>query len=259
MRSQLVLTFAVLALGFAGPARPQAAPTSGDSVADAARNARAQKSNSTGNPKVITNDDFAPPPSAPAPGPSANSQASSGTQSEVSASTSGDCHNPDAERLKAQLEAAQEQLDQLRRNLSRDPAVISGGDLDTKNFKPGSSGVAMGSPPLSQSVPQSPARIDEVSLQDKVASLKEAARLACEPPGEAAIQVKINAAEDQLKLLQREFALDQNAYLSNTNYREDTAGKAKLDGEKEQIDSLQSEIDRLKEELQESKDKQGSD
>jgi predicted nucleic acid-binding Zn-ribbon protein len=127
--------------------------------------------------------------------------------------------------------------------------VISGGNVDMTNFKPGNSGVALGSPPLSQTQPQSPARIQEVELNEKIASLQRAMKIACDSPEDAGIQRQIDEAERQLKMLQREFALDRNAYYSKPNYADDTEGKAKLDAEQQQLDAAQSEIDRLTQKL----------
>jgi hypothetical protein len=118
-----------------------------------------------------------------------------------------------------------------------------------KNFKSGSSGLAFGSPPPLQSQPQSPARVNEVILEERIASLKQASRIACDSPNDARIQKKLDSAEKELKLLQSEFDLDQAAYYSKPNYAEDTPGKARLDTEQQQIESLQSEIERLRGEL----------
>ena len=52
-----------------------------------------------------------------------------------------------------------------------------------------------------------------------------------------------------LDLLQRENRLDQDAYYSQPNYRSDTAGKQKLDDEKQQISNKQDEVARLKAKL----------
>lgn len=52
-----------------------------------------------------------------------------------------------------------------------------------------------------------------------------------------------------LDLLQRENRLDQDAYYSKPNYGGDTAGKQKLDDEKQQISNKQEEIARLKAKL----------
>ncbi|HEY6943980.1 MAG TPA: hypothetical protein VI431_02485 [Candidatus Acidoferrum sp.] len=52
-----------------------------------------------------------------------------------------------------------------------------------------------------------------------------------------------------LDLLQRENRLDQDAYYSKPNYGNDTAGKQKLDDEKQQISDKQEEVARLKAKL----------
>lgn len=52
-----------------------------------------------------------------------------------------------------------------------------------------------------------------------------------------------------LDLLQRENRLDQDAYYSQPNYGSDTAGKQKLDDEKQQISGKQEEVTRLKAKL----------
>ena len=52
-----------------------------------------------------------------------------------------------------------------------------------------------------------------------------------------------------LDLLQRENRLDQDAYYSTPNYGSDTAGKQKLDDEKQLISDKQGEVGRLKAKL----------
>jgi hypothetical protein len=257
----LFLTSFFLPLGFSVPARSQeVAPA--QSIAEAARNARDQQTNSTNHPKVITNDDFLAP--APSPSPSASPEepaskneaeapaASSALAPTVTAEKAG-CDNPEAERLAAELESVQGERDQIRSDLNYQAKVISDGDVDMTNFKPGSSGVAFASPPMSQAQPQAPARVTEVMLDEKIASLKDALRIACGSPEDAGAERNLDAAKQQLKLLQQEFNLDQSAYYSKTNYSEDSAGKDKLDAEQRQIESVQAEIDRLTSELAASK------
>ena len=244
----LSLAIACLPVVLAAPARSQAPPPSAQSIVEAARNAREQQSKSTRHPKIVTNDDLGerfPLPTASAVSPQ--------NRTEIPAPETPGCNNPEEERLKTDLQAAQQELDQNRRELSYQPTVISGGNVDLKNFKPGFSGFALGSPALMQTQPQAAGRVSEVILEEKIASLKEASRIACDSPKDAGIQKKLDSAEKELKLLQREFDLDRAAYYSKPNYAEHTAGKAKLDSEQQQIQSLQSEIDRLKEELPPSK------
>jgi hypothetical protein len=246
---------ASLTLALGGNARSQEPQQSAESIVDAARNAREHASNSTAHAKIVTDDDIA----AQSPmSTAATGQAASPSPSRIQARTPqpAECHKPDEEeRLKQDLQAAQDELDQIRRELSYDPKVISDGDVDMKNFKSGSSGLAFGSPPLSQAEPQAPARVAEVMLEQRITALKEATRIACDSPEAAGIQRELDGAEQQLKLLESEFTLDQAAYYSKSNYADDTADKAKLNSEQEQIQSLQSEIQRLRDELAASKTK----
>ena len=249
------LTITVLALALGVPVRSQEAPHPAESVAEAARNVREHQSNSTKRPKIVTNDDLGaqyPAPSTSAP----PAESSSANVAEVPKPPTTECDNPDADRLKADLLAAQAEQDQVRREVSYNPLTISGGDVDMKNFKPGSSGVDFGRPPLLETKPPVSARIEEVSLDEKIASLTRALRIACDSPKDAGIQTELDGAEQELKVMQREFDLDQNAYYSKTNYASDTAGKAKIDAEAQQVQYQQSEVERLKSKLTASKTNQ---
>jgi hypothetical protein len=148
-----------------------------------------------------------------------------------------------------ELQAAEQDLAQLRSELSYQPPIISDHDLDLQYFQPGNSGLNVGSPPLSDSEPPAPARVAEVQLQERIASLQKDLRMECEPPDAASIQIQIDDLKQQLDLLQRQFALDQDTYYSEPDFTEDTAGKAQLDAEQEQIQSLQGEIDQLRQQL----------
>lgn len=238
----LCLAVLFLASTLAVPLRAQAQQLA-PSVADASRATRARQSSSPKNAKVFTNDDLAPtlaasPPAAPVTPPS------NALENATSAPTA--CQNPaEAQGLQAALEAVQDERDQIERELSYQRPVISGDNLDLQNFHPGSSGLDLGAPPLSDSQPPAPARIAEVNLNQKIDSLRNALQVACDSPEAATIQKQLDAVEQQLNLAQRAFALDQNAYYSNPNYADDTAGRAKLDVEQQYIDSLQSERERL--------------
>jgi hypothetical protein len=244
----------LLALAFGAPVRSQELPRPAESVADAARNVRENQSNSTKHPKIVTNDDLRA--QYPVPSTSASPAESSTSAAELPKPQPGECDNPDADRLKADLLAAQAQQDQVRREVSYNPLTISGGDVDMKNFKPGSSGVALGTPPLLETKPPVTARIEEVSLDEKIASLTRALRIACDSPKDAGIQRELDGAEQELKVMQREFDLDQAAYYSKTNYAADTSGKARLDAQAQQVQYLQSEVERLKAELTAAKPNQ---
>jgi len=241
----LPFVFGFLLLAFGLPVRSQEPPSS---LVQAARHARELQSDSSKPAKIYTNDDLSPQSSAPgdaivSPDPA--------PQQAVAAPTpqSADCDNPDADRVKAEMQAAQQELDQLHSVLDADPQVISDGDVNMNNFKPGASGLAVGSPPLLQTEPQAPGRVQEVTLEERIKSLQEATRIACDSPADAGIQKRVDSAEQQLKLLQSQFELDQATYYSKPNYSEDASGKTSLDAEQQQIASLQSEIETLKNEL----------
>ncbi len=65
----------------------------------------------------------------------------------------------------------------------------------------------------------------------------------------AAVKEQLKQALSDLDLLQREYRLDQDTFYSNTNYSSDTAGKQKLDDEKQQISDKREEVERLKAKL----------
>jgi len=171
------LLLASLALAFAVPARPRQSPAKTQSVVEAARNTRERIANSTRHPKIITNDDLQVQYSLP----SAAFPLQSAT-TEAPAPPATGCESPEAKKLKTELQATQQQLDQLRHELYSQAQVISGNDLDLTHFKPGYSGFFVGAPPLLEAQPPIPARVTEAELEDKVASLTKAVRLACEYP-----------------------------------------------------------------------------
>jgi len=271
----LLILATVSAFVLSAPALGQQTPAGPPSVVEAARAAQAQKANSSTPPKVITNDDLAPqavpvaPAAAPEAPPEATSQGAQTTSAEAAptpagaaakpsgaaqqaaaATEPGGCHNPESDdAIQAEIQAAQDELDQVRHDLAENPMAIPNQNIDMSNFKPGGSGVDLGSPPLSDAQPQSPGRIKEVELEQRIASLKRAAVVTCDSAKNGEIQRKIDEAQQQLTVAQRELDLDSSSYYSNPNYAQDTAGKAKIEGQQEQVQSLQSEIDSLKQEL----------
>lgn len=144
-----------------------------------------------------------------------------------------------------ELQAAQQDLDQIRRDLQYNPPVVSENDLDLQYFQPGNAGLDVGAPPLLDSEPPAPERVAEVEVEEQIVYLRKALRVACEPPEAAGIQIEIYQAEDELNLLQRQFALDQDDYYS-VPITERLGGNPQLDAEQQQIQDLQAEIDRLK-------------
>jgi hypothetical protein len=223
-----------------------------ESVVDAARSARERQANSTSHHKIITNADLGllrPVPSASSFHVQSSSANADFANADASNPASGaGCDNLEAERLSIELQAARQDLDQLRRELQYSSPVISDNDLDLQYFRPGDTGLNVGSPPLLDSQPPVPARVDEVEIEERIDDLKKALRIACEPPEAERIQIAIYQTEDELNLLQRQFALDQDDYYS-TPVTERLGGNPQLDAEQQQIQDLQAEIDYLKGEL----------
>ena len=215
--SALSLAFILLALVIPAPARSQEPPPTPEEIAKAAREARAHKASSTANPKVITNDELlAAATSVPSasPAPPVSPESAPEKEAEAPKPKATGCDSSNAQTLKAELQSAQDELDQVRSDLSSQPEVISGGNVDLKNFKPGSTGVNMGAPALLETKAPSPAQVQKVTLEEKVASLKKAVKIACDSPEDAETQAKLDRAEEDLKTLQRQLALDQDTYYS---------------------------------------------
>jgi len=245
--SAICLSTTIAALSFAVCLRAQETAVRTLSVVEAARNARLRTTNSGKHPKIITNADLGV--QFPVSNPSTfDLQPSSTNADEVPNPLSAGCDDPQAERLEADLQAAQQELDQLRRDLQINSPVVSDNDLDLQYFKPGNSGFDVGAPPLLDTQPPVPARITEVELEERIDRLQKALRLACEPPEAARIQSAIDDDERELNLLQRQFALDQEDYYS-TPVTERLGGNPQLDAEQQQIQALQAEIENLNAQL----------
>jgi hypothetical protein len=67
----------------------------------------------------------------------------------------------------------------------------------------------------------------------------------------AELKEQLKQVQSDLDLMQREAALAQDTFYSNPDYVHDTAGKAKLDAQKQQIGDKQEEVARLKARIQE--------
>jgi hypothetical protein len=242
--SVTALLISFLTVGFTTRMRAQEPSAQASSVVEAARSAR-ERASSSGKPsKIITNADLGVHPGDS----SLNQQTESMNAAEVLNLPVGACENPQAERLKGELQGAQQDLDQVRRDLQYNPPVISGRDLDLQYFKPGNSGLNVGGPPLLDAQPPAPGRIAEVELAERIDRLQKAARLACQPPEVARIQSSIDDLEQELNFLQRQFALDQEDYYSRP-VTERFGGNPQLDAEQQQIQALQAEMQKLREQL----------
>jgi hypothetical protein len=124
--------------------------------------------------------------------------------------------------------------------------VITDDDLEKSGIQPGQQGLNVGAPAQLETEPPSSGAVAAAVATDEAAE-KEAVRKAAEEDAEIArLKLRITQAEKDLDLAQRELALDQDAYLSKPDYANDTAGKAKLDVERQQISDKQQEIEKLK-------------
>ena len=111
---------------------------------------------------------------------------------------------------------------------------------------------------VGQGQPESATPAAASGAAEPAANAADAAKKAADEDAEAAkLKAQVAQAEKELDLLQREFALDSEAYYSKTNYATDTAGKAKLDAEKQAISDKQLELDRLKTRLAAVQELQG--
>jgi len=59
-------------------------------------------------------------------------------------------------------------------------------------------------------------------------------------------KAELTQAQSELDILQRKAALDSDAFYSKTDYARDTEGKAKLDGDAQQVNEKKSQVDDLK-------------
>jgi hypothetical protein len=237
------------------PARSQElAQQSSSPMVEAARISRQQVSLSAKHPRVFTNDDFSKRPASVENSafrlPTASNVNAQLTSTEELAASDSECYNSvGALSIAAQLQAAEDQRDQVQGSLSSQQPVISGNNLDMRNYQPGSSGIYVGSAPLQESQPQAPGRVDLAQLDEQIASLKQSLQLACDPPESAALQQQLDAISADLNRSQRQLALDQYSFYANPNYTRDTAGQAQLDAEQQYVDALVSEKAQLTEQL----------
>jgi len=236
-----------MASTFVAFANPQDSPS--ESVADAARDARDRKAHSAKRVRLITNADLdVPDPEPNTPAFHVQSSLSDAAE-EPALAIARTCDSPEARRLKRDLQADEQELARIRGELSHPQPVISDRDVDLQYFRPGNAGLNVGSPPLLNSEPLAPARVAQVEVEERIATLGRALRIVCAPPEAATTLIKIDSLEQQLHWSQRQFALDQNVYYSKTDFAKYVAEKAQLDAEQQQIQDLQAQIAQLKQAL----------
>jgi uncharacterized small protein (DUF1192 family) len=149
-----------------------------------------------------------------------------------------------ARRSRAQKEQAE------KKNGDKQAKVITNDEVaPVPAANAANAGVTMDSAPKAETEPPSPQAVERVVDQDQAAEAKEQAKEAHESPEVAQAREKLDTAKAELDVVQRQLALDRADYYSKPNYAEDRAGKAKLDGEQQQIDELQQQIELLQAQL----------
>jgi hypothetical protein len=146
----------------------------------------------------------------------------------------------------ASVAAAARRARDQKKNSAKSSKVITDDDLDRHVFKPGQAGFNVMAPPQLETEPPSAEAVAAAEAADIASdedSLKEAAAADSDI---AKVKLLITDGEKDLDILRRQLALDQESYLSKTDYAHDTAGKSNLDSEKQQINDRQEEIARLK-------------
>jgi len=129
---------------------------------------------------------------------------------------------------------------------SKPSKVITDDDLDRVHFQPGPDVLNVGASATSETEPPSPQAVAAAEAADNAAEqdlLKQAKEQDAEITG---LKLRITEGEKDLDLVRRQLALDQDTYFANPDHVHDVAGKAKLDGEKQQINDKQQDIERLK-------------
>lgn len=163
------------------------------------------------------------------------------------------CAHARAQSQDAQGQQSQSVADAARRtrqqkkNISKSASkIITDDDLDTKNFKPGAEGLNVGSSPKSDAQPPSPAPVASAEAADNASGATASSRKPGEDPELANLKERIAQVQKELDLLQRELSLDQDSYYSQPEHSRDSAGKAKLDSERQRINDKQQDLDALK-------------
>ncbi len=141
-----------------------------------------------------------------------------------------------------------------KKNTEKAPKVITDETLDVKKGDVQSATAEQPRMPGSPEAPAQPAATAAPGTPAATAagsSPAPAAKDQKDAKEVADLKVKIKRAQDDLDLLQREQSLENERYYSQTDYAQDTAGKAKLDDLKQQVTDKQQELDRLKARLAE--------
>lgn len=142
-------------------------------------------------------------------------------------------------------DAARRARDQ-KKNAAKSSKVITDDDLDRHVFKPGQAGFNVMAPPQMETEPPNAEAVAAAGAADMASDEDAQKQAAAQDADIAKLKLQITQGEKDLDVLRRQLALDQDSYLSKTDYAHDTAGKSNLDSEKQQINDRQEEVERLK-------------
>jgi hypothetical protein len=142
-------------------------------------------------------------------------------------------------------DAARRNRDQ-KKNSANSSKVITDDDLDRHELKPGKGGFNVMAPPQLETEPPSAEAVAAAEAADNASGEEAQKEAVAQDADIAKLKVQITQGEKDLDVLRRQLALDQDSYLSKTDYAHDTAGKSNLDNEKQQINDRQEANERLK-------------
>ena len=132
---------------------------------------------------------------------------------------------------------------------SRRSKVIT--DDDLSSTAKSAEGINVGAPPRLETQPPSESAVAATEAADQVADSGKGDVKKGDDPEIVKAKEDLAKASKELDLLQRELALDQDTFYSNTDYVHDKAGQTKLANEQQQINVKQQEVSALKAHLQE--------
>jgi hypothetical protein len=142
-------------------------------------------------------------------------------------------------------DAARRSREQAK-NTTKASKVITDDDLDKTKVKPGAQWITVGTPAKLETQPPPPDAVAAAATSPTPSADPATVAAPSDDPEILKMKDAIADAEKEADLLRREFALQQDTYLSNADHEHDLAGKAKLDGLQQQIHDKQQDVDRLK-------------
>jgi hypothetical protein len=143
-------------------------------------------------------------------------------------------------------DAARRARDKKKSSSTKSAKVITDDDLAGRNLQPGQEGLNVGASPKLETEPPSAQAVAAAEASDKASEQADQKDAAEQDAKIDKLKLQVKQAESDLDLARRELSLDQDSYFANPSYSQDTAGKAKLDSEKQQINDKEQELERLK-------------